>query len=377
MEAAGRPIGSAPPLKNTTRATSFVSRQSGVETMPAQSPASRPHAWLDQMVSFEAAPENVVVVQAELSNPHPLVAKAAKEARAEHSALLQSRERITNPPKRKPGQRWEPNWEALAKPSWTEYANRGYIMDPASSTLPLRLSIETTDRALRIWDALLKACKARGMRVTSGHRLAIVSVGRNDALEVGIRISERVDLTKSRVVGRTFEPAVRRGTGRLRLVLVHNSESRFEDSEDHPLEAQLNAVLVRIHRSIASQRSLKAQVLESRRQDEINAQANEHLRVEEAAAAQARAHELQRQQTAQAEESETRRQEMERERMLREEAAAWRDAQTIRAYVAQIGETDGTAIDEVSLKRREWLDWASDVADRLDPTALRRKTFEQ
>jgi hypothetical protein len=122
--------------------------------------------WLHAKLAFEDDPQNAIVVSAELAKPHRLVAAAAEEVQALRSALERSRERLAHPRQLKRGERWEPDWEALAGPDWRDYERRGRIMELSANTLPLRVSLESADRALRIWDAMLKACETRGIKVS-------------------------------------------------------------------------------------------------------------------------------------------------------------------------------------------------------------------
>lgn len=324
-------------------------------------PKSEQNAGLQEHLAFEVAPENAIAVPAELTSPHRLVVAAAKEAATERAALFRSLDRIKNPPKPKPGQPWEPDWEALNSPDWRSYEDRGQIMDMASSTLPLKVSIESTDRALRIWDALIKACEARGMVVSSGYRVAKIGFGTDS---VGVRLSEIVELTKAKTNARVYQPPVRRPTGRLRIVVVDVSDTKFDDAAQRPLEAQLNDVMACIRRRFALHPLRREQTAEKRRRDEEAALIRERQRAEDARAAQLHQEGLERQRAERAAVAE-------RERLLIAEAAAWRDAAAIRAYIEHLkaaAAIGGTAIAPALM---DWLTWADAVADSLDPTPTR------
>jgi hypothetical protein len=357
-----------PALPPTDGRTFVVSRPSRAEDASNSAPAPQPDNWLQERLAFETAPENAVLVQAELTNPHRLVASTAKAVSAECAALRRSRERLENPPKLKPGQRWEPDWEAFSSPSWRDYEDRGGIMDLSACSAPMRVSIETADRALRIWDAIIKACEARSMRASAEHLVVKISLGRD---YVGLRISEQVDLTKRAVVPGMVPATVRKAAGRLRMVVVDRSETRFNDSTERPLEAQLNDILMRIYRCMALQRVRRIEEAEKLRRDEAAARAREEERAAEAEAARLREEELQRQRAAQAAKDAIRAQEIERERALISEATTWREAQAIRDYIRHLEGAATISGTSISLELQRWLDWAALVAEKLDPTSGR------
>lgn len=218
---------------------------------------------------------------------------------------------------------------------------------------PMRVAIESANGALRIWDAVLKACEARGLHVSAGERRVKVSDGMG---WVALRLAEKVDQVKRAVMLGDDIVMARRPTGFLRMYV---NETKIEGAAGHPLEQQLNDVMVRIYRSIALQYTGREMAGERRRRDEVAAQERE--RAATAEAARLRDMELQRMQPEQDAAAE-------RERLLIAEAAAWRDAMAIRAYAGHIQAAMG---EERPCALRTWLDWAESVAERLDPTRKR------
>lgn len=342
--AAGHQI-PVPPLHPTTGRTTFACRQHNV-LRSAALPVSD-QDWLQQRLAFERDPQNAIVVAGELVRPHRLVATTAAAARTETAGLLKSRDRKTQP--RKPGVPWKMDETLLFKPHWRDYEQRG-VMELHETVLPLRVSIESVDRALRIWDALIKACGARGLAVSLDRRLADVADG---ADSVGLRMSEKVTRITRPAAWGGEETVSRNATGQLRIFVVYLGEAKFEDSAKSSLEAQLNDVLTRIHRAIASQRAARASAAEKRRLD--------------AAEARSREVELQRHLAAQAEADA----EQERQRLLLAEAAAWREAKSIREYVGHINAAAMARGATAAHGLTEWVAWATVVADTLDPTIQR------
>ena len=348
--AAGHQL-TTPPLPPTEGRVFFVCRLP--EPGPGGAAALRSDATLQEQLAFEAAPENTIVVPAELAKPHRLVAAALPAVRTEIAELHRSRDYFAPP--RKPGARWQPPPRFASY--WKDYEQRG-VMEFEADTLPIRVSIEASDRALRLWDALLKACEARGMRASMAGRKVKVS----DGVEyIGLRMSEKVGrITRPSNWSTGVETVKRNPTGSLRLFAVNCGETKFEDALGRPLEAQLNAILAWIHRAFASERTKRSIAVEKRRLEEEARQAQERERAVSAAEARLREQELQRQQAEQVAKAE-------RERLLLAEAGSWQDAQAIRAYVAHLR----TVGHDVTPALADWLTWADGVADKLDPTAKR------
>ena len=74
------------------------------------------------------------------------VATAAESTDVERTALLRLRELLTNPQKRTPSEKWEPNWKAISGPNWRSYEGRGGIMELSARATPMQVSIEMVDR---------------------------------------------------------------------------------------------------------------------------------------------------------------------------------------------------------------------------------------
>jgi hypothetical protein len=303
---------------------------------------------LMKSLASKTAAANFINVDAVLTSPHALVKAAAKRVNELINALEKSRARI-NAPKAPKLKTWEPDFSRLSGPHWENYVDKGCVMDLPEDVLPMRVSIEASDRALRIWDALIKACVARKMKVSIAPRRLNVEYEHESA---ELRLSERLFQTPER---KGIYPSIkRRPTGELRIYVCSlGAERKFSDTENVPLEEQLNDVLQDIYRTIAAAKVRTANRIEKRKAHAI---AEDGRRLE-----LAQQQEIQRQA-----EAEKRRQES-----LIAEAGAWAQAEAIRAYSANIMKTANVDNVPINDELRDWLAWSADVADQLDPTKKR------
>ncbi|WP_027891138.1 hypothetical protein [Calidithermus chliarophilus] len=267
-------------------------------------------------IQQEADPQQRIEVADTLTDPHPLV-------RATRRAL----------------ERAAPDTYGLLVPK------------PGHGGLDLRVSAGTLDRALRIADALIRALKARGCRVEAEageHTYAVIGEER-----VRFRLRERVRVTRRKLTAREEalpfweRPSTTSYTPKGQLAFSfgdYNHSSRTPascaDDEKRPLEAKLNAVVATLLREAERQKQERLEWAERQRQLE----------------------------------AETRRREEERLRRYKEEqrlkelealASQWHRSQQIHKFLDAYEAT--LAPEEQSSAQRQWLTWARQCADRLDP----------
>lgn len=288
--------------------------------------------WLVKCSAFEKLPENAISVQPELMRPHHLVAQTVRELVKVRAALEKSKARLLNPTSRPLGEPPSLN----SGPHWRDYARRGHLPELSSGALPLRVSIEASGRALRIWDALIKASVRRKLNISvAGNRLQLAADGGRCLL----RMTEKRSKSTTR---QTRATVANLPTGILQLVIGAGVyEKRFSDQPDRPIEQQLNNVLIEVFQRIheSGERAL----------------CQEHTRL----GAETAPVELAAVENAAA-------QERQRTDLLVAEATAWNQAQQIRAYVAHL-QALAEGIPE-NHDRQKWLAWAKLVADRMDPS---------
>lgn len=221
-------------------------------------------------------------------------------------------------------------------------------------------------RALRILDALLKACETRGYSIGPAenrweHGVRIFAFGQSFQLklrelskrtrrELSANESERLRRNPDTYISNRYEYKL---TGTLQLELCHFTlpNVTLRDGKTRKVEDGLSRVMLAILREVDA----------SRRRDAENARREAERREQER---------IQREQ-----EEERRRKELKRERRqarinaLIGTANAWRQNQILRDYIVAtrglIIERDGHI--EPGGKIEAWFRWAEHVADSLDP----------
>lgn len=328
------PIPSLPPSDRSK----FISRVLEPADVGVIRPKDDPQ--LKEALAYEGDPVNRILASDVLFRPHRLVAAAVEAIRKEIAGLERSRTKVKRPvPWTK---NWEPDWSTFQRPSWSSYKRRGY-MELSPDVLPMLVSIEASDRALRIWDSVLKACEARGMTVSVEPRRLCVCAGQESA---HLRMSERFI--------RADEPA---GSGELRIFAIYCGETKFADKSEQVLEVQLNDVMRWLHKTFAILRSQRITAIERKRAADIASEAalqqkiadEARQREEQKAEAQAAAMRL-------------------ADQGFCLEANAWDQAQKIRAYIAHLQTNSAASGKPASRQFLAWVAAASEAADRMDPT---------
>lgn len=328
-----------PPSKGLTRV-----QCNPIEAVLTPGPAKA--EWLDARLSFEKDPANRITVSPALDAPTTLVRQTKKAADKRVSQIDHSR--ILNFVRGKKSDDWLAA-RLPASPEWDIYCKKGLI-EFGGAHLPMRVSMQGVERALRIWNALITAAKIRRLSpaIHEGH-FRLTAHGQ----QVDLRISERIE----RIVGPTkglssWDLAMgrhitMRPTGELRIII---GERKFSDGESASLDEQLNAVFSYVFKALNRERLRELERTEQRRLDE-----------EKRTQAAARAEEAKERARRLAEERE-------REAGLEAEAAAWRRAQNIRAYVEAVSKASPVPVPEHIC---EWIDWAISVSNRIDPLLKR------
>jgi len=300
------------PASVTTAATTVTFRQPPKVAAVDADDATGPVA---EQQRYEAQPEHRITVTAQLQDPHPLVAKTVLALRK-------------------------------AKPD-----EEGHLVERGGSCLALDATMGTIDRALRLYDALIKALESRGYRVQiipGEHRPAtVVHIGSE---QVPLAIVEPVHRAAVPPKDPTrWEPKRYTYTPSDRLVLAVqedylNVRGRWSDTAKRRLEDLLNDIVVGLVENAEAMR---------RRREE-----RERQQREREAAEQRRLVEAQRKQR-----------EAVRVRALEQEMRRWRKSRAVRDYVTAMREAAVRAGVAENERVVEWLAWAESYADGLDPTS--------
>lgn len=343
-----------PALPPATGSTSYRFRP--IQRASLLPPNEELVAWLSERLAFEADQANKVSVAPELKYPHPLVRQTIKALDKYRLKLEASRKRAEAPPK--PHDRGLPDFSAFSKPNWREYLEKGYVELPGN-VLPLRVSLEVTDRALRLWDALIKACINRKMDISLGKdRLLVAERG----ITAELRMSERLIRTALSTKGMSeidilFKRNIRHeSSGELRIFVGgFGTEWKAEDDSKGKLEDRLNIVLSRIHSKVKLRLDREAEWAERDRLEQVARERRE----------------LERQELAERQ----RLQEVERQRRadLVAEAENWKRVAVVRDYIEAVRRlsTDTMLSYESKVALNAWIAWAEHAADAMDPLASR------
>lgn len=240
--------------------------------------------------------------------------------------------------------------------------SRGILASSEKSALELRVSKATLRRALLIADALLKALGKRGYAVKPGPSAEISGVDVGFAIEEGLETKreevEDHDLDGSYEFGHSRFNEQRVPSGRLTVRLrdagaywAQGMRHTWRDSDKRRVEDCLNKIVQGL---IAQAGRLKEHNEEARRREQARRTA-EARREEEA--------------KARAEKRERLKAEGARVDALLQQARNWQESRNLRDYIAEVRRTHlakhGTI--EPGSQIGEWLNWATEQADRLDP----------
>lgn len=325
--------------------------QSERDTRPKE-PAEPEPPELVQRHQFEADPANRIMVPAELEHPHPLVAatqKAFRLAAREHAR----RHRDWN--------QYNPSVPRV----YLHHDSRGIPFLSRKDALDLRVTETARMRVLRIFDALLRALQTRHLPVhldPEGKKGTVVTVVGES---ISIRMTERTarqermptaeERKQSRIHGaiHIYPRYVFQPTNELSLGIV--GEYRVEldraitDTKTRRIEERLNEFVVSLFREAFDRKRRRVQ--------------REHERqAYEAAERRRHAREVRREK------------ELERLKELEAEARQWQRAQDIRNYVsaAEASASEGGKTVDPASDLGQWIIWARQRADWLDPLILTR-----
>ena len=316
--------------------------------------AQRDDAWLKEKLDFEELPENAIAVPTATRKWDPTIAQC-RDGLEEAAKRLRVSKKAAEKAEKWPEWRKRTQWDEEGY-EWRHVKDRGQRLWHTHKAVCFRVSLGTYKRALSIVNALALAAPARGFTVRKDEKEGRIVFAGHDA-EVQLRVTEPLE-SKTRPVtrydGKVEQEKYYLPTGRLRITLQigYGEGPIVEDKDSRPLESQLNRVFSRIYRQV-----VKAWREERRHQAF-------HRELEQEARQRAEAARLREEREKAMAEARMRR------RRLTSEANRWTQASRIRDYVAHI-RTRASDRTGANGELSEWMDWALNVATRLDPTERR------
>jgi hypothetical protein len=268
----------------------------------------------------ESAGEEVASIQVDvpelLADPHPLVAKSVKAFRGGKSQ------------------------------------HDGYLSPKIPDCLAVTTSMGTIDRAMRIYDAVIKTIEARGhaVEIRKGKRDGYVEpqyrtvvLIEEEEVEIGIReITQRVERSpedKAKLYSEhEYVPS-----GRLAIWIQYDRQSRWSDDARHTLESQLGKFVRGVAVTALRMKD------DRRRREEYDRQQLEAQR-------------------RQREEAERCRVEGARVRALNAAIDRMHAVRLVHEYVAQLKENLNTYNEANTPEMQNWLAWVEGYAQRIDPS---------
>ena len=298
---------------------------------PSPIDLARDDPWQAEQIANEADPANRVVVPGRLSRPSALLAATIEAVNSSRRTAL-ARDKAHR---------------VDGKPLDYAFGFDGLLLKHVP--MGFRVTIGTADRAILIIDTLIKECERRGLVAFAG----------DDGLRIGfgdysarVRISERVEQLhgmgkKPSTMDRSTPFIAHRPTSKLTLFVERLSALRnVVDKPGLPLELQMNAVIVLVCRATAETKAWREYFAEIHRA----AEEERHALAVTAAMVET-----------------TKRKIEQRRQDLIKEAAAWQQSAVIRQYADQVA----TASLVPSAALQEWLTWARNTADEIDPLPAR------
>lgn len=236
------------------------------------------------------------------------------------------------------------------------------LLEAPEKCIQICVSRGQVARALRIADALLKACEARGWAASIEDGKTLVRVGE---VPIGLSLEEALETVELPVkptvetnyaFNYKWTPDTIKKPSGLLVLSLHEQQYLWRQSlrrnwrdPQAPLEERLNDVIVGMLKMAAAVAAENA-----RREREAKADQERKLKEQAAAEEQRRLRAELANEKARVEK-------------LREQATRWRESENLRRFVAEAqrrgmvpeagGETGVT----------EWADWAIRQADRIDP----------
>lgn len=315
--------------------------------------------WLQERKNFEKQPGNAIAVVEKPRKWHPGVEPIRAwllECIAEYRAALKKRSQMRKEAKR--------GVKAGLESYYSDWDVRRHepILGSTHKSTAMRVSMQTYERALSIFNALAFAAEDRGFVVTAGEqhsRLLLTMEGSKFGLYITELGDDVSNLTSKSPNAEPREETPPMSAVKLRLNIERwaYGVNQIVDTPDKPIESNLNKVFLHAYRHVVRQRE------EDRQRAFIRQQEEERKRVRD---------EIERKRK---EEERIRAMEEARRASLVSQSGRWEQAHCIRALVTHIAATGGQSSNNQAFNA--WKGWALQVADDLDPTSALLESFQK
>ena len=341
-----------PPAKDKTTYRSYQQFDPTIPSTKRQSDAE----WLHERQVYESVDENAVTVVAKPRKWHPAVEPLRTwllECIEEYRVAL--KKQAASNKGRKAG-KYEVEHHYV---DW-DVRQHEPILGSTHKSVAMRVSLQTYERALSIFNAMAFAAESRGFDVYFGGNRERLFLRMEDAV-FGLYITEHLD-SIVKTVRNSWNSDTREATGlvssgRLRLNVERPGYGvlPINDAEDSQIESDLGKVFLHAYRHVVRQRE------ESRRRDFVQQQADEQKRIRDEIE-----HKRKEAERLLAEEEQ-------RRTNLIKQSENWRKSNQIRELIHIVQSNPST--DQSSTAFHEWRTWAMSVADSIDPSASLVKQF--
>lgn len=314
--------------------------------------------WLQERKSFEKQPANAIAVVENPRKWHPGVEPIRAwllECIAEYHAALKKRSKMRKEARRgvKAGlDSYYSDWDVLRHEP---------ILGSTHKSIAMRVSMQTYERALSIFNALAFAAEDRGFVVTAGERHSRLFLTMEGS-QFGLYVTELADdapkLTANTPDEESHEKTSPMSVGKLRLNIERwaYGVNQIADAPDKPIESNLNKVFLHAYRHVVRQREEDRQRAFMRQQEEERQRVRDEIERKRKEAERIRAEEEARRAS------------------LVSQSGNWEQANCIRALVTHITAASGQSSNNQTFS--DWKSWALQVADDLDPTSALLESFQ-
>lgn len=237
----------------------------------------------------------------------------------------------------------------------------GIIVSGKTKTMDIRTSKASSRRALLILDAILKECLRRAYIVSAGPTIEIgqhaMKLGIREIVDTKRELDDMVDLGKPYEFGHSRHTTSRVLSGRLVLEITEgrgywatSGRRTWRDSDKRRLETQLGKVFLGL---VETAEMARRHAEEEKQRQELRR--HEEARREEAARQRAERYKQYRAEKARFEKLIQQSQDFKESRMIRDLIEAVREKHAANGPI------------EATSDIGQWLEWASQQANRLDP----------